>query len=90
MCPDLSEHKCPGDPEDLVLYGLWKQHTREILLKTGEQPDFIWSVFYHEMIHAALTDSGLSNMFIGNSEEQVCDALASARMREMRSGLRLR
>jgi len=39
-------------------------------------------VLYHELTHAALDDSGLSQGMTDAMQESFCEAMATARMRE--------
>ena len=55
---------------------------RRIEIKKGLRGDVRWLVYYHELAHAALWDSGAHNVVPGAAEEIVCDALATARVRE--------
>ena len=41
-----------------------------------------WRTFYHELTHVAVIDSGLANNLRDKIHEALCDAMATARMRE--------
>jgi hypothetical protein len=41
-----------------------------------------WHTYYHEWVHAALTDSGAWNEISEKKAEVLADAIASARVRE--------
>jgi hypothetical protein len=52
-------------------------------------PAHKWRVFFHEMVHAALDDAGLSNLLSADAVESICDAIATARLQELRGQLGL-
>jgi Zn-dependent peptidase ImmA (M78 family) len=64
------------------LWGVWKLDERAILIQRHRNKKHMWSTLYHELVHAALDDSGLSNMLTDQQQEMLCDAMATARMRE--------
>lgn len=41
-----------------------------------------WRTLYHELAHAALDDSGVSQGMSEAMQETICEAMATARMRE--------
>jgi len=45
-----------------------------------------WRVYFHELTHVALTESGLANVLLPVIHDEgidaICDAIATARMRE--------
>lgn len=61
--------------------GLWYSYARKIeiagFLPIREQRHTL----YHELVHAALDDSGLHNTLTKESQEVLCDLLATARLR---------
>lgn len=63
-------------------WGTWQEATRTVEIEKSAQPRHRWRVFYHEMTHVALDDAGLSNGMPEELVEAICDAMASARMRE--------
>lgn len=63
-------------------WGTWNEATRVIEIEKGAQPRHRWRVLYHELAHVALDDAGLSNGMPEELVEAICDATASARMRE--------
>jgi hypothetical protein len=62
--------------------GLWIFRERRIKLERHANMQQVWATFYHELVHAALDDSGLSNLLTEPQQEALCDALANARIRE--------
>lgn len=68
--------------EDKEVWGSWDESTRVIELDTRGEPSHQWRVLYHELMHATLADSGLENLFPEATVEALCDAVATARMRE--------
>ena len=72
--------KTANQEEDVL--GQFDPSTRHILIKRSLRGDQRWLVFYHEMTHAALWDSGAHNALAGAAEEIVCDCVATARLRE--------
>ena len=63
-------------------WGLWMAPQRLVKIERHTSRDHMWATLYHELIHAALDDSGLSNMLTEPQQEALCDALATARIRE--------
>lgn len=70
------------DDDGDTAWGLWKLETRVIELEQNAPRALQWTTLYHELVHAALDDSGLGNLFTDAQQEAICDAMASARMRE--------
>ena len=70
----------PGDESDNM--GHFGPSTRHIQVLKSLRGDQRWMVFFHELTHAALWDSGAHNAVPGAAEEMVCDAIATARLRE--------
>lgn len=63
-------------------WGLWEESTRTISLSSEAPPRHQWKVFYHEAAHVAITDAGLDDVLDDKTHEALCNAFASARMRE--------
>lgn len=76
----LVPHIAGAADEDVM--GQFHAAERVIDVKKGLRGDQQWLVLYHEMAHAALWDSGVSNALTGPLEEMVADAFATARLRE--------
>ena len=74
-----------SDGEDA--WGLWEQDKRTIWVAKGLPLEQQWRVYFHELMHAVLTDSGLENLFPEQGVEVLCDAVATARMAELRGSL---
>ncbi|MBA3836488.1 MAG: hypothetical protein C0499_02360 [Zymomonas sp.] len=62
--------------------GLWDAGRREITLDAKESRRNQWKYYYHEWGHVMLCDSGLDNAIPADIQETICDAIATARMRE--------
>jgi len=87
------EAMAPGGPVTVIrrtplmergveAWGLWEEHTRTITVDSTCTPRHAWKIYYHELAHVALDDSGLSNGIQDDLVEALCDALSVARMRE--------
>lgn len=76
----VPEIKSTEQGEDIL--GQFEPSTRHILIKKSLRGDQRWLVFFHEVTHAALWDSGAHNALPGAAEEIVCDSIATARLRE--------
>lgn len=63
-------------------WGTWEPHTRRIEIDRSAPLAHQWRVLFHELAHVALDDAGLSNGMPEELVEAVCDAVATARMRE--------
>lgn len=68
--------------EGKACWGLWDESTRTITIDSGATPEHARRVFYHEVAHAMLADSGIENLFDDNTVEMLCDMIATGRMRE--------
>lgn len=73
--------KVPAENGDRNI-GLWDSEERAIYLAKSLTPRVKWMTFYHELVHAALDDAGASNVIQTEHQEMICDAIATARMRE--------
>lgn len=76
----------PTAGDNSVTFGIWEGHKRLIRIVKTLELSFQWNVLQHELVHAALFDSGVTNLLPPEQEECLCDALASARIAEMRGG----
>jgi hypothetical protein len=74
-----------GEPCD----GTFDPKARAIELDKSLEPHFMWKLFYHELTHAALVDSGVYNFLHLRLEEAICDAVATQRLQELRDKLGL-
>jgi Zn-dependent peptidase ImmA (M78 family) len=70
------------DDDGTPCWGLWNQIGRRVRVERSADKRHEWAVLYHELVHAALDDSGVSNLLSEPHVEALCDAIASARMRE--------
>jgi len=50
---------------------------RTIIIDNTLEEDIKKSVFYHELVHAVLSITGISNMLQETIEEAVCDAIGT-------------
>ena len=73
--------KMDGAPDEDVM-GQFDPQRRTIDVRADLRGDQQWMVLFHELAHAALWDCGAHNALAGPSEEIVCDAIATARLRE--------
>lgn len=63
-------------------WGIWHPPQRKVRIEKNPSRDHMWATLYHELTHAALDDSGLANLLTEPQQEAICDAFATARMRE--------
>jgi Zn-dependent peptidase ImmA (M78 family) len=70
-------------PDGTECWGLFDiaNRTIEIATATATRRHQWWTLF-HELTHAALDDSGISQGMTDVMQETICEALATARMRE--------
>src|SRR5678816_1736466 len=68
-------------------WGDWNAHTRVVRIDRAAPIAHQWRTLFHELAHAALTDSGLAYLFSEDGNEALCDAVATARIVEMRAQL---
>ena len=73
--------------EGTLCWGTWHAETRTIQLDRTAKPEHRWRTLYHELTHSALDDSGLSYLFSEHGNESLCEAMASARMAELRDAI---
>lgn len=73
-------------PDGKECLGLWHENERELELDVAMAPKDAWRVYFHELTHVALTESGLANVLLPviNDEgiDAICDAVATQRMAE--------
>jgi hypothetical protein len=63
--------------------GLWMPDSRTIAVVRGLSRERAWWVFFHERSHMELEDGGVKNL-PEPDEEAICDAMANARLAELR------
>jgi len=73
--------KC-ADEEGAHCWGLWKQAERRVVVERHKSDRHMWATLYHELVHAALDDAGLSHFLTTEQQEALADAIATARVRE--------
>jgi hypothetical protein len=57
--------------------GMFTYRSREITLDQSNGVANMWTTFWHEIIHVALYDSGVSNGLQHDAEEAICDAVGT-------------
>jgi hypothetical protein len=67
---------------DRDAWALWDAENRTVWLVPRIPRQLQWRVFYHELFHVALSDSGLENVLPADGVEALCDAYSSSRMVE--------
>ena len=77
----------PRGTDGEEVWGLWDDARRIITLDKSASRVHQWRVLFHELAHAALNDAGLENVLEQKAAETICDALATARVQEMRGEL---
>lgn len=63
-------------------WGVWDESTRTITIDSTCTPRHMWKIYYHELMHVTLDDSGLSNGMQDELVEAICDCASVSRMRE--------
>jgi len=81
----LIKHVLSDDRE--ACWGTWSAGERVVRLTRAATLEHRWRTLFHELAHAALDDSGLTNLFSPAGNEALCDAVANARLQEMRGAL---
>lgn len=69
-------------PDGTECWGMFDLANRTIEIATAAAKRHQWRTLYHELCHAALDDSGISQGMTDSMQETLCEALATARMRE--------
>ena len=67
--------------EDDHVLGCFRPTIRRIEVLKELRGDQRWLVFYHELVHAALWDSGAANAMNEQVQEIVCDSVAVGLLR---------
>lgn len=62
---------------DSEMWGLSSFIKREIILRRGMDPVQLGIVFFHELFHFALYDSGMSQDHTKEAEERLCNLVGS-------------
>ena len=68
--------------DGLACDGLWDSARQVISLDASVPDRHRWRTYFHELTHVALTDSGLDELLEPKLHEAICNAVATARMRE--------
>ena len=66
--------------------GTWDDATRIIKVDAGLHGESLERVFYHELVHSALDDSGVGSLFTDGVTEAVCDGRGTAMLRFRKGG----
>jgi hypothetical protein len=69
-------------------WGAFYEGERVIRIDTTAATAHQLRVFYHEATHVALSDAGLEDVIPPAMQEAICNAVATARMAELRGTLR--
>lgn len=72
---------------DEACFGIWRADRRTVELEEDAALTTVWHTYWHEWTHVALWDAGLHGIDLP-LEERICDAFATARVREMLDGAR--
>ena len=72
--------KRPTSDEGDECWGTWCEETRTIHLARGAKPGHRWKTFVHELVHAAVSDTGLHDLLSHDGEEALCNGIAGAAM----------
>lgn len=70
-------------PRKTPCWGTYSASRRLIEIDEAVDRQFQWHTLWHEWTHVALMDSGVAEILDTREEEAICEALATARMREM-------
>lgn len=65
-------------------WGSWEPSTRTVRLEKGAPIEHQWRTLHHEWMHAVLHDSGIQELLSEEGQEALCQAIACARIAEMR------
>lgn len=68
-------------------WGLWNRERRTVSILRSIPHEHQWRTLFHELSHAAITDSGVEEFLEDKVHEALCYAIASARIQEMRGEL---
>lgn len=77
----------PKDEDNEGTEGTWEPDTRTISIRDDMHPRRKWLIYFHELMHATLADSGLVNLLTDDSQEALCDAVACSRVVELAGSL---
>jgi Zn-dependent peptidase ImmA (M78 family) len=69
-------------PDGTECWGMFDLANRTIEIATTATKRHQWRTLYHELAHAALDDSGISQGMTDTMQETLCECIATARMRE--------
>lgn len=74
------------DKNGAACFGIWRNDVRDVRLEAEMHGVTAWHTYWHEWTHVILWDAGVK--LREADAERVCDALATARVREMLDGAR--
>jgi Zn-dependent peptidase ImmA (M78 family) len=66
-----------------VVAGYWRTASRLIVVSSSIEPRQQVHTYFHELVHAALDDSGQCNLLTDEGQEALCDLIATARLLEL-------
>jgi len=69
-------------PDGTECWGMFDLANRTIEIATAATKRHQWRTLYHELCHAALDDSGISQGMTDPMQETLCECIATARIRE--------
>ena len=69
-------------PDGSECWGMFDLANRTIEIATTATKRHQWRTLFHELCHAALDDSGISQGMTEAMQETLCECIATARMRE--------
>lgn len=78
--------RAKGDDGE-ACWGTWQPSTRTIRIERGANPAHRWKTYWHEWMHSAIDDAGLCHLLSAEAQETLADAVATARMAELRGQL---
>lgn len=69
------------DRKDRACFGIWRSDVRDVRLEANMDLTKAWHTYWHEWAHIVMDDAGV--MPEEAVAERLCDAFATARVREM-------
>lgn len=70
------------DKKDRACYGIWRSDVRDVRLESDMALVKAWHTYWHEWAHIVMDDAGVISKD-DEVAERLCDAFATARVREM-------
>jgi len=66
-------------------WGTWQPEKRLVKIARDAPKPHQWRTLYHELVHAALHDAGVTNLLTADAEETLCECISCARIAELRT-----